>query len=107
MDGIFVEIAAGGVVRFVAALTFVAISRASPALVDLLGPVGLARSRRRRTYLLRDLTIAGLPIANIEVQVTPAVDRVGVHAILGWDFLQHFEEIRLSLSTSTLTLVDP
>jgi hypothetical protein len=104
---IFVEVAAGGVVRFVAALTFFAISRASPALVEFLGPVGLAQPNRAPTYLLHDLTTAGRPIANIEVQVTSAVDRVGVHAILGSDFLRHFTEIRLDLTTSTLTLVDP
>jgi hypothetical protein len=74
------------------------------ALADLQRQ-GLIPAGRPARMVLRDLRLAGQPIADLEVSVGSAATLLRVDGILGFDFFQHFAEIRFDTRTFVMTLV--
>lgn len=59
-------------------------------------------------YVLRRLKIQGQDVPDIEIRVSRAIaGLIGVDCILGFDFLQKFDEIHFFTRTLQAVLVDP
>jgi len=55
-------------------------------------------------FPLRDLSITGARVPDIEVHVGGAATLLRVDGILGFDFFEHFAEIRFNTRTFVMTL---
>ena len=74
------------------------------ALADL-DHRGLLQADRGVRFPLRELSIAGWSVPDIEVSVRPAATLLRVDGILGFDFFRKFTEIRFDTRTFVMTLV--
>jgi hypothetical protein len=66
---------------------------------------GLLPSDRGARFALRNLSIAGWRVPDIEVSVGAAATLLRVDGILGFDFFARFAEIRFNPRTFVMTLV--
>jgi hypothetical protein len=85
----------------------VAQSRIRPRAVEELRSHEGDPARRGNLLILRNLTIAGQPVADLPVLVDPAVSRLRMDGILGLDFFEQFEEVRWQPRTRLVTLIEP
>ena len=85
------------------------LSGISQGTANLLLPTGFLEPMQRRgnVYLLKQLSIQGQPIDDLEVRVLQRLTEVRAPGILGLDFLGRFEEIHCHVPSLTLTLTDP
>src|SRR5262245_29267131 len=74
-------------------------TRASlPKLIDDLGG---------GSYVVHEAKLVEAPVPDFRVRVSRIADMLGRGVILGYDFLEHFTEVRLEPSSRRVTLVDP
>jgi hypothetical protein len=83
------------------------VSAISPRIRSNLASRGRLIPAGGNRYLLSHLTLHGQTIPDLRVGVLSRLDRIGVDAILGLDFLFQFEEIAFNTRTMTLTLIAP
>lgn len=76
------------------------------ALTDLASKEGLSPTSNDRS-LLHNLSIAGQSVPDLEVQVNPAIARLGVDGVLRIDFFAKFREVRWKPTTGEITLLVP
>jgi hypothetical protein len=65
---------------------------------------GLAPADEPRRVMLRQLSIAGQPVPDLEARVSAAVGRLGFDGMLGFDFFARFDEVVWRPHTGHLTL---
>jgi hypothetical protein len=102
-----IPIEIGGLFVFEAALTLLSRSQISQALLDFVMPLGAVRSLGGARYLLRELTVTGVGIADLEVGASARLQPLPVQAIFGVDFLRQFRAITLDPSSWEITFADP
>jgi hypothetical protein len=74
---------------------------------DDLARRSMLTSPTARRQQLHDLKIEGQVVPDLEVIVTPRVQRLAVDGVLGRDFFAHFIDVRWDVRGNRLTLVDP
>jgi hypothetical protein len=88
-------------------LAFFPQSRMSQDAIDFLGHYRLVTELGHGRYLVRGITLGGMPVANLEVVASAQLTRVQLDGMLRADFLKQFSDISLDPSSFTLTFVDP
>ena len=78
-----------------------AISARTRTVLSAMGHVGETRGR---PHVLRNLTLAGRPIPDLPVRISPALSLLGVEGALGLDFLRQFRDVHFNLPSRRLTL---
>ena len=100
-----------GWIEFDASLTFFSQSLISQPLADFLGVFGYARPVGGARFLVQQLTLAEQAIPDLEVSASRLLNRTGVDAVFGSNFLILFTEITLATSlmpsSVRLTFTDP
>lgn len=66
---------------------------------------GILSSDPEVRLFLRDLTITGRPVPDVEVSVGRAASFLNVDGFLGYDFFEQFAEIHFNTRTFVMTLV--
>jgi hypothetical protein len=102
-----IPLESGGIAKFEAAVTFLRQSQVRQDLLDFLIPLGLAQRTAANRYLLRELTISGHHVADLEVGGSTRLTSVPVDGVFGFPFLRQFSSVNLDVGTLRLTLVDP
>ena len=82
------------------------VSALSPHTGTILEARGLASpSSDPRVRVLRNLTIAGHSVPDLEVRLLARLDRIQVVGLLGLDFLRLFEDVHFNVPSLRLRLV--